>query len=391
MAPLFRLSALALLAALSTPPLAAETVSVRNGSDLFLSGSSAFPALSGPGDVFATGQSVVIQGSVGGDTHAAGFDISVEAPVAGDLYAAGFSIAVLAPVSEDLTMAGFSLRTSAAAATTGNARMAGGTVVIDGPVGGALTVAGGEVTLNATITGDVLISAQTLSFGPGARILGRLTYATPEKVEIPASVIAAGKVSWEKLTVPEVMANIGEEIGQTSIPPVPAVGMAVSALAMTLVFLVVLAAVLLAFAPQRVERMRRAAVQRPGVAILAGFIGLSALFGAVPVMAMTIIGIPLLPFALLAIFLGWMLGYLLGVYGVSLRLAQAFGLAEEAGLLLRVVVLALGLAVAALLNFVPILGWVMNFLLVLLGTGGMALVMVGRGVEPTLPPQGPAG
>lgn len=72
------------LVAFLTPALAgAETVSQRNGTDLFLSGTSGLPQVDTAGDVFAAGESVVLKGRAGGDAHAAGFDVSVEAPVAG--------------------------------------------------------------------------------------------------------------------------------------------------------------------------------------------------------------------------------------------------------------------------------------------------------------------
>ncbi len=141
-------------------------------------------------------------------------------------------------------------------------------------------------------------------------------------------------------------------------------------------FLVAVGAVTLAVAPAWSDRVRRTVEARPGASLLAGVFGLAALFGLVPVAVMTIIGIPLVPLVLAAILLGWMMSYLLGVYAVSLRLAHAFGMGDPAGLMGRVLVLALGLLVAALLNFVPVLGWLINFFLLLTGAGAIVLVML---------------
>ena len=372
---MIRLLPLCLLAILMPGLAGAETVSQRNGTDLFLSGTSGLPEVETTGDVFAVGQSVLLKGKAGGDTHAAGFDVSVEAPVAGDLYTAGATVAVLAPVAQDLTAMGMNLRTSSQASVAGNARLLGGTVVIDGPVTGALTVTAGELTLNAAINGDVLMVAETVHFGPAARILGRLTYEAVEAINVPTSVIPADRVIYHKLAVPETVTDIGQSWrdGQPMMPPARVV---LGGLLIIITFLVAVAAVTLAMAPIWSDRVRRTVEARPGASLLAGIFGLAALFGLVPVAVMTIIGIPLLPFVLVAMLLGWMMSYLVGVYAMSLRLARAFGMGDPVGLSARTLVIALGLLVAALLNFVPILGWIFNFFLLLAGAGAIVLVLL---------------
>ena len=92
---------------------------------------------------------------------------------------------------------GFSLRTDTAI-TTGNVRMLGSTITIDRPVGGALAAAGGEITLNAVVTGDALLQGGTLTFGPKARIGGMLTYSEPKPAMIPPDVIPAAGVVYHK-------------------------------------------------------------------------------------------------------------------------------------------------------------------------------------------------
>lgn len=104
-----------------------------------------------------------------------------------------------------------------------------------------------------------------------------------------------------------------------------------------------------------------------------GVLGLSALFGLVPVSALTIVGLPLIPLVLLALVLAWTLGYLLGVYSVAMRVVDAFreGTAPQ-GMAVRVLA---GLVVAVLLNFVPFLGWMLNVAVVLLGLGAITAAL----------------
>ena len=54
-----------------------------------------------------------------------------------------------------------------------------------------------------------------------------------------------------------------------------------------------------------------------------------------------------------------------------MRLWQGFGGDEENGNFGRIAVFAAAIIFVALLNFIPFVGWVANYSLVLLGAGGM--------------------
>jgi len=366
--------------AVPVSPLWAETVLQTNGTDTFIAASSGMPELQATGDVFASGGAVVTTGRVAGDAHVAGFDLDLEAAVAGDLYAAGASATLRAPVGGDLSMIGFSVRTANTAITTGNARMLGSTITIDGPVGGALAATGGEITLNAAITGDALLQGGTITFGPKARISGTLTYSAPEPVTIPAEVIPAAKVVYHK-TPP--MAERFEDLHDWSadwvddwaggdMPALPGTFALVSAFLVTLGFLVLLGGAMLAMAPQRVEALRQVAARRPALMVLLGVLGIASLMGLVPVAVMTVIGLPFVPIVVLAILVVWTLGYVFGAYVVALRLYQAFGARQDPGLGLQILLLGCGVLGFSLLNFVPLLGWMINLLLVLFGIGTLS-------------------
>lgn len=382
------------LAAAAASPLKAETVLQTNGTDTFISGSSGLPELQAPGDVFVSGGALVTKGRVAGDAHVTGFDLDLEADVAGDLYAAGAAVTLRAPVGGDLSMMGFSLRTADTAVTTGNTRMLGSTITIDGDIGGALAATGGEIMLNAAVSGDALLQGGTITFGPKARISGTLTYSAPEPVTIPAEVIPAAKVVYRK-TPPlmdrfEHMRDWGEDWAGRDMPTLPSTLALISAFLVTVGFLVLLGGALLALAPQRCEALRFTGTQRPALMVLLGVLGLSTLLGLVPVAAMTVIGLPFVPIVVLAILVVWTLGYVFGTYVVALRLYQAFGGREDPGLGVRIVLLGGTVFVFSLLNFVPVLGWMVNFLLVLFGIGALSTGIL-RTLVARLPQESDAG
>jgi hypothetical protein len=283
---------------------------------------------------------------------------------------------VHAPVGGDLSMMGFSLRTADTAITTGNARMLGSTITIEGPVGGALAATGGEITLNAAVSGDALLQGGEVNFGPKARIAGTLTYSAPEPLTIPAEVIPAARVVYRKseplMDRFEHMRDWGDGWAGRDMPALPGTLTILSAFLVTLGFLVLLGGALLALAPQRVEGLRLAGTRRPGLMVLFGVLGIATLMGLVPVAVMTVIGLPFVPIIVLAIILVWTLAYVFGAYVVALRLFLAFGGRADPGLGLRIALLGCGVLVFSLLNFVPVLGWMVNFVLVLFGIGALS-------------------
>jgi len=372
--------------ALSATAAMADPQTLRNGDDLFLSGLSATETLTAPRDVLAAGAAVSLRGTVAADTHATGFDVEIEAATGGSVYAAGATVTLRGAIGHDLSATGFTVRTTPEAVTTGNARLSGGVLTIEGPVTGALTASGGEVVLNAAIGGDAVLAAGNLSFGPEARIGGTLRYFASAPVAIPASVIAADRVTFVETRMTERLRDMRDMLGRDRFPEMPGFMSLFAGFLVTLGFLALVGAAFLAFLPKPVETLRQSALARPGLCLVAGFLGLACLFGLMPVSAMTIVGLPLVPFVLLVTLVLWTLAYLLAAYVLALRLLAALGGQAEPGLWGRVGALVAGVVVVALLNFVPFLGWMINLTLVLWGLGAMVLMLAGRFAAPTEAP-----
>jgi len=145
----------------------------------------------------------------------------------------------------------------------------------------------------------------------------------------------------------------------------------------TLAFFIALGALFLSFAPELVASLSGQIRKQPGRALLLGFLGLATLIGLGPVGLATIVGIPLIPIVILGIVLAWIVGYLLGAYALTLRVSEAFNV-MPAGSSGRLLALAFGLAILALLNFIPFAGWILNFAVVLLGLGAITTALMSR-------------
>jgi hypothetical protein len=357
------LLAIALLAPL---PALTDEAPVLHGAD----GYAAAPVLTlrtgAPGDLFAAGARVRIAASSGGDVHAAGFAVAVEAETEGDLYAAGADIDLSGPVGGDANLIGGAVATGGAAVIDGNARLSGGSVRVGGAVRGDALVAGGEVVLAAPIAGDLRVTAGALTFEGAASVGGLLIYTTPEPVAIPATVADPARV---RFVPAEPGAERDEPFAWKDVGAAPAPWAMAGGVLVTIAFLILLGAILLALVPRKVAAMRRAAHGRPGTTMLLGLAGLSTLVGLVFVAAMSIVGLPLVPIVVLAIMLVWLLGYLLGAYVLAMAVARGLGMGAAPRIWARIGVLAVAVIGAALLNFIPVLGWMANLALVLLGVG----------------------
>jgi hypothetical protein len=73
----------------------------------------------------------------------------------------------------------------------------------------------------------------------------------------------------------------------------------------------------------------------------------------------------------LFIVIAWTLGYALGAYAVAMRVWEGFGGADDPSSGARLLVFGAAISAIALLNFIPFVGWIANYTLVLLGVGAM--------------------
>ncbi|WP_299554547.1 hypothetical protein [uncultured Tateyamaria sp.] len=361
-------SAVAMAVLLSVSQGWAQTNVMENGGDTFVTGETLTQTLDATGDVFAMGRSTTVLGQTDGDFHASGFDVVIDAGVREDAYAAGATVTLKGTVAQDFSAAGVTVRTEATSRVTGNARLAGATVKIEGPIDGALSVTGRDVLLNAPVAGDVRIFARTLRFGPEGVVSGRLIYTTKEKTDVPERVAPATRVVFEAFSGGVLKR---EWTGIRDMPVFPTFASVFFGFLVTLLFFVLLGAIALGFAPRQVSWLRKSIGAAPGRTLLQGVVGLSIFLGAIPVMALTIVGLPFVPVALLAVILLWTLAYALGAYAIAMRLWTGLGGAIDPAIVTRLVVFAAAIIVVALLNFIPFVGWVANYTLVLLGVGAM--------------------
>lgn len=302
------------------------------------------------GDVMAAGGTVVIGNHVRQDVMAAGGTVTIRGRVQDDVRAAGGNVTIEAEVGDDALASGGNVTLASNSTVRGDAMFAGGVVNINGTVNGNLKAAGGNVTITGTVHGNVDVEADQLVVARGARIDGNLNYRSPEKGRISKDAVIHGKTSY----------SVSDRYR-----PHP------GARFLSVITFSVAGIVLLLLFP----RFTQATSTRVGKDFWKN-LGLGfAILVATPV-----------AFILLMVsFIGIWVGLpLLAIYLVSLVLAYviaAFFVAETGARWLKFQMTSKGRIVAALvvallvltaLRFIPVLGGLITFLLLLTALGAMA-------------------
>jgi hypothetical protein len=358
------LRAFTLACGLLALPALADTSSLNIAGDRYLAGTSVTYAGPAVTDLFMAGNRVVITSPVAGSAHLAGRRVTVNAAVAGDLFAAGYSVTVDAAVGGDASVTGYEV---VLGDVTGNLRAAGSEVTV-AAVGGYALITGEDVALQGVIMGDVVLMAEDITFGPGARVTGALTiYAEdPASITVPETVAPAARVRIEQTAQYD-----GNELSGQMPMQVP-VWRIVTGFLVGVLISGLIAAMVIAIAPQAVQNWRVLALAHPGRAIWSGFLVTSALAGSGFVLMLTLVGVFLLPIMLVLTMLAIFAGYALGSYVLGVGLWLGVGRTMPSGLLGKFALACLGAFLAGLAWLVPIAGWFFVLGLTMLGIGTLA-------------------
>lgn len=364
------------LLAMAAPALADNTERFSFGGDRFVAGQTATIDSTADNDAFATGFNVDVTTPVAGDAHAAGFTVSVSGPVEGNVYAAGMSVSVAGAIGRDLTAVGNTVNLTGPATIAGNVRAAGASVVLDRPVSGSAMLAGASVTIDAPISGDLFLSADSVSFGDNARVDGMIDIRATEPIEVPERVAPADRVQFTRIE-PAVIAGDAKGIidGATKGVGFAWIGGVLGALAV-----IIYGAILLAIFPRRAEIGYLTAMEKPWKSLLFGVLAAAVYAGLIPVLGATLIGIPLIPFALILLALAALTGFVAGTYFVADRVLGALNYDADT-LWKRIGALVIGLIAVWILGIVPFLGWLVQFGLGLFGLGALSFSAIGRRLD----------
>jgi hypothetical protein len=338
-----------------------EGVAVFRGGDLVAVHRGMVVRDTVSGDVMAAGNEIRFTGAAGGDLLTAGRTHVLAGATAGSVRSAGSYVLLGTAVERNVTVAAGTVVVDRRSTIRGNAYLAGGTVRMEGQVGRLLRMVGGDVVLNGTVGGDVLVESRRLELGPDAVIEGDLRYRLgrgQEAVVHPRAQVA-GNV-------------IGLPGHHTRWIP----------WALRLYWLIgflFAGMIVVALLPRLTGAGELRIRSRPLVSLLVGLMTLLVAPLLIAAVAITVIGVPLalVGAAVYAVSL-YLAPILVGVWlGLTLRSRSSIyaGRGELVGAFL------LGGLILGLLGLIPYAGWAIHLLAAVLGLGAMVVALWEGAVE----------
>ena len=307
----------------------------NSSGDYFAAGGNVELGADVSGDALLAGGNVVLQRQVKGDATVAGGNVTVRGKVRGNLRAAGGTVTIEGTVSGDARAAGGRLTLTEDGAVDGHARLYGGTVEVRGKIGRSLTAAAEVVRITGEVQGDVDLSARNIELAPSAKIIGRLTYRSPNEAKVDSGAQIAGGVA----RAPGTLQDSIDEAKKAALVTGAVVGAGI---------LLLLGALLLLLFPGFAVASARTILSDPIKSLLLGI----AIFLLVPVLIvvlfLTVIGIPL-ALVLLPLFPVLLaLGYLTAANLLADLLLILLGRRHTAGRGLRLLFLIFGVVLLTL-------------------------------------------
>jgi hypothetical protein len=305
------------------------------------------------GDVVAAGGDVTLSGAVQGDVLAAGGNVVVSGPVGDDVRAAGGSVIIGGSVRDNVALAGGNVVLQPGATVGRDASLAGGSVRTQGKVGRNLSICAGEAVITGEVGGSVEARVQRLKLLPGAVVRGNLIVYSTKPAEISPEARVLGSVDHRAIPVPPRQGSRFSWVGWL----------------MQFAWIFVIGAAVLAFSRRWMEGVMETLIHRPGMSILAGFVGLLLVPLVSVLLLVTVIGLPL-GFILLALYL---VALCLACAFVSYLLGSALLTTlrrTPASPFVRLLVGALLVSAAICL---PVVGWLFQLIVLVVGFGGLAL------------------
>jgi cytoskeletal protein CcmA (bactofilin family) len=234
-----------------------------------------------------------------------------------------------------------------------------GDVKIEGPVEGDVNAGFGDVYVNAPVNGDVSVGQGDVDLGPDAAISGNL--------ECESGEITGNEAAVQGHTMAKGMAFDFDESHGPGI--LGFIGWLFAALAFAAC--AVLAAML---APGPLGAAARRVEDSAGRSFVYGLVSLPVFFVLCVVLAVTVIGIPLLLLLVPAYLALLFFGALVAAFFLGTRVLMVTGRYRVGNALAAVV----GAMILAATTFIPVLGDLLLYALTLLGTGAAILALFSR-------------
>ncbi|BAJ63348.1 polymer-forming cytoskeletal protein [Anaerolinea thermophila] len=266
---------------------------------------------------------------------------------------------------QDLSIIGGSAVLEKGSVVNGDVALIGGTLLVDGTVTGDISAMGGVISLgsHAVVEGDIVTLGANLNRDTGSVVKGQFQNDFPS-FSFPVQPVTP------RFGIFDTLMNIFWRVFQ----------------AFALGALAVLVAL---FMLQPLERVGTTMQSTPVQSGVVGFLTFLVGLGVLLVMAITIIFLPLSLLGILALGLAWIYGWLATGLLTGEKIAELFHTSWSGPVSAGVGTLVLSL-MANLLGAIPCVGWMIPFVVTMIGLGAVILSRFGTQKYPVPVPVVPS-
>jgi len=360
--------------------VAGDMVNIPAGNitgPLFVSGNYIVVDADVDGDVFAAGQDITINGDINGDLLGAARAIRINGIVSGNVRCAVSDLDLNGEIGKSLTAAAAQVRLNEDSVIGGDALVFAGTTTFSGNLGRQAIGSGGTIRINGPVGGSVNFwDVGQLSIGQAASVNGNLTYGSPNEADISPNAKITGATKWDLIQ------------NQQAEPQVRQKGFNWPGVVFQFITGLLLWGVLALIFPQLWGKFSEKILQKPGSALGWGALALLVAPLAALLLLITVIGIPLSMF-LIMVYIA-----LLCVANIIVGDAAGRYLAKHFGWEGRVHIIwpfMISYAALILLGKIPLVGFFVSLVVTAVAFGGVVLAIHrGRQHKDVAPPAAPA-
>jgi cytoskeletal protein CcmA (bactofilin family) len=335
-----------------------DSVGVAKGqavnSSLYEAGKTITIAGEVQGDVYCAGQNIDISGVVNGDVLCAGQDVHVSGTVHGNVRLAGQTVTITGKVDGSASIIGQTATIEHSAIIGRDATIAGQTVRIDGTVSRDLMSPSSSVVISGVVGRDAQLYGDAPTLMNGANVGGTLVYTSNDAANVQKGAVIAGTV--QHLYPPQQKHESTSAWHRTFSP------------VFRFIATIITGGILLLIMPRWFKESARAMRAKPLGSLGIGVLSLIVTPVVAIILLVTIIGIP---FGFL-LFLVWFIALLAGMVFVSYAVGDWIVATQEwFGEWHDAAALVVGSVVLLLLMWLPVLGWLVSIVVLLIGLGGI--------------------
>ncbi len=311
------------------------------------------------GDAYVAGGNVLVDGTINGDLLVAGGNVTIRGTVTQDIRAAGGNIIISSDVGRNTTVVGGSVDITDSASLSGSLVAGTGNLQVFAPVASSITIGAGNAVIGNTVGGDIAAGVGEMTLSPDAQVAGNIQYWSENEADIAPGASVSGTIQQER--PPQGSTQAAEKAAEGFFSAI-SVGVTLASFLSALI----LGLLLVKFTPRFLENTSQAIVNTPGRSLLVGFIALVIIPIGAFFLFITLLLIPLSFLVMVMYFVALYFSKLFVAYAIGTKAADVLNVTWAKG-----VVFAAGLILFYLLSAIPVIGWILSFIAMLLGLGAL--------------------